>query len=179
MPEKSTLSDQEFIINLYDNYYPIIKKKAYEITNDYSIVEDLINEAFYKLIKKVDTLRSLGCSERASYIVYTIRSVSYDYLRKQNRQSHHSFLGIEDDLAESITYTGPSIEEICVTQEDFKTALSQLSTRDRELLFYKHVLDLSPKDIANIMDINHNNIWQYLTRARRRAYKILTTKGGE
>jgi RNA polymerase sigma-70 factor (ECF subfamily) len=71
------------------------------------------------------------------------------------------------------------MEEICATQEDFKTALSQLSARDRELLFYKYVLDLSPKGIADIVGINHNHIWKYLTRARHRAYKILTTKGGE
>lgn len=173
--------DKEFIRDLYENYYPIMKKKAYEMTNDYSVVGDLINDAFIKLINKVEVLRSLECGSRTSYIVYTVRNVCIDYIRKQARQSEHMFLGISDDLTDSISDAKAAVEEICSTKEDYEElgkALYQLSERDKNLLYYKYNLELKDKEIADIMDISENNIRQYLTRARRRAYKILTDKGG-
>lgn len=65
--------DRAFIQLLYEQYYPVMKKKAYEISRDYNATNDLVNNSFIKLIDKIPTLRSLDCCKRTAYIVYTIK----------------------------------------------------------------------------------------------------------
>ena len=170
--------DRSFIAQLYEQYYPIMKKKAYELTRDYSITDDLVNDAIIKLIKKIPTLRSLDCYKRTTYIVYTIRGVAINHNRQQAAKSKKVYLGMSDDLMDSIPDT-ITIDEICATKEDYRElgeAIGQLSERDRSLLYNKYNLELSDTEIAKIMDIPINNVRVYLMRARQRALKILTRR---
>ncbi|HWP97364.1 MAG TPA: sigma-70 family RNA polymerase sigma factor [Syntrophomonadaceae bacterium] len=174
--------DRHFIEQLYEQYYPIMKKKAYEISDDYNIVDDLINEAFIKLMEKISLLRSLGCCKRTSYIVHTIRNISINHNKRHVAESRIMFLGISDDLVESIPDPKVIIEEIAAAKEDYLElgqAIQQLPERDRYLLFCKYNLDLSDREIGKILNISSNNIREYLARARRRVIKILTKRGAE
>ncbi|ADY54474.1 RNA polymerase, sigma-24 subunit, ECF subfamily [Syntrophobotulus glycolicus DSM 8271] len=174
--------DRYFIAQLYKQYYPLMKKKAYEILHDYSVIDDLINDAFIKLIGKISILRSLECYKRTSYIVNTIRNISINYNKQYAAKSEKMFLGMSDDLMESIPDMKFAMQEICSTKDDYielGEAMEQLSKRDRDLLYNKYNLELSDKEIADIMGISLNNIREYLTRARRRAFKILTRREDE
>jgi len=79
-----------------------------------------------------------------------------------------------DSIPDTIT-----IDEVYATKEDYRAlgeAIEQLSERDRNLLYNKYNLELSDKEIAEIMGIPINNIRVYLIRARQRALKILTRR---
>lgn len=171
--------DRDFIAELYRQYYPIMKKKAYEITGDYNIVDDLIDDAFVKLIDKISILRNMECCKRASYIVHTIRNISINYCIRCSGMEAKEFLGMSDDLMGSIPEDKPTVEKI-FAKEDCKellAAIQELKERDRDLLYYKYNLELSDKKIAETMDIPANNIREYLVRARRRVLNILGGKG--
>ncbi len=65
-------NDKEYITSLYRQYYPLMKKRAFGFTKDYDVVDDLIQDAFLKLIPKISLLRPLNCYKINSYLVYTI-----------------------------------------------------------------------------------------------------------
>ncbi|ADY57018.1 RNA polymerase, sigma-24 subunit, ECF subfamily [Syntrophobotulus glycolicus DSM 8271] len=172
--------DREYITELYVQYYSIMKKTAYQILRNYDIVDDLINEAFLKLIEKISTLRALECCKRTSYIVYTIRNISIDYIKHRTVETKMVFMGMEDDLMDSIPDTANTPEEISAAKETYEelgAAIETLSERDRDLLYCKYNLELKEKEIAEVMNIPVNNIRQYLVRARRRALKTLNERG--
>ena len=52
-------SDKEFMKNIFEKYYATMKKKAYEVTNNRNVVEDIVSEAFVNLIRHIDTVRGL------------------------------------------------------------------------------------------------------------------------
>lgn len=56
--------------------------------------------------------------------------------------------------------------------------LSELSERDQTLLYNKYILEWSDHKLAASMDVQAVNIRSYLTRARRRAMKLLLKNGG-
>lgn len=173
--------DRNFIGELYKKYYPIMKSKAYEIVRDYSVVDDLINEAFIRLISKIEILRKLECCKRSAYIVYTIRNLSINYSKRRSAASEKLFMGLSDDLMGVIPDGRPSIEDAFTAKEGYIEtikAMERLSKRDRDLLFYKYNLNFADKEISEIMDIPVNNIREYLVRARRRALNILEKEGG-
>lgn len=172
-------NDRDFLSQLYEQYYPVMKKKAYAITHDYNVVDDLINDAFIKLIDKVSILRSLDCCKRASYIVHTVRNISLNYVKRREANNKKRFLGKEDDVLDSLLDTAATAEDSYLRREESRElgqAISRLSERDRDLLYNKYNLELSNKEISELMDIPVNNIRQYLVRARRRAWKVLNEK---
>lgn len=170
-------NDKEYITNLYLKYYPLMKKRAYSITGDFGIVDDLIQDAFLKLIPKIPLLRSLDCYKRTSYIVYTLKHVCLDYIRKKVRRSQRSFSGLTDDIADHVPDLQAATEENFLHEEEMKTleqTLFQLSEKDRNLLYFKYIMELSDKEISEIMDIPAQHVRMYIARARQRAFRKLS-----
>ncbi|RRJ66053.1 sigma-70 family RNA polymerase sigma factor [Paenibacillus oralis] len=170
-------NDKEYITNLYLKYYPLMKKRAYSITGDFGIVDDLIQDAFLKLMPKIPLLRSLDCYKRTSYIVYTLKHVCLDYIRKKARRSKRSFSGLTDDIADHIPDLQAATEENFLHEEEMKTfeqTLFQLSEKDRNLLYFKYIMELSDKEISEIMDIPAQHVRMYIARARQRAFRKLS-----
>ncbi|RUT46316.1 hypothetical protein EJP82_12635 [Paenibacillus anaericanus] len=77
--------DKAYIAHLYEKYNPLLKKQAHSIIWDYGMVDDLIQDAFSKLIPKIPLLWTLNDYQITSYIVYTLRHVCLDYIRKKSR----------------------------------------------------------------------------------------------
>lgn len=174
-------SDREFISGLYIQYYPIMKKKAYEITCDINVIDDIIHDAFIKLLDKIPILRSLNCYKQTSYIVTTIKNTAIDHVRKRNINADKQFLGEENDMTETIEDTAMTAEEAYIVREDSENLgelMCKLSKRDRDLLYNKYIFELSNKEISELMDIPINNIRQYLVRARKRALRLLSSENG-
>lgn len=170
--------EKKFILNLYQQYYPLMKHRAYSIVKDYGIVDDLIQEAFVKLIPKIPLLQSLTTYKLTSYIVYTMKHVCLDYIRKETRRAQHAFYGERDDVADQIPDLQAATEENYMQFEEFEVleqALLQLSERDRNLLFFKYNMELSDKEIERLLGIPAQHVRQYIARARRRALNTLNT----
>lgn len=168
--------DVVFLTELYDRYYPIMKKKAYEILQDYDIVDDMIQESFVRLISKAALLRSLDLHKQVSYLVHTVHNTSINHAKQRKRHLNHTSSGITADSIEQIADKQPSIEEMYSLKEDYTEIakiLSELSERDQTLLYNKYILEWSDHKLAASMDVQAVNIRSYLTRARRRAMKLL------
>ncbi|MBE3595187.1 MAG: sigma-70 family RNA polymerase sigma factor [Candidatus Carbobacillus altaicus] len=166
--------DKQFITNLYLKHYPLLKKQAYNITGEYGIVDDLIHDAFLKLIPKIPLLRSLSCYKVTSYVVYTVRHVCLDYIR---RRSRHTFTGLSEDIANQIPDEQAATEEEFIKHEELKgmeQVLFQLSERDRSLLYYKYNMEMKDREIAELLNIPANHVRQYIARARHRAFLKLS-----
>ncbi|AIQ13850.1 RNA polymerase sigma factor [Paenibacillus durus] len=175
-------SDRAYMTDLYQQYYPLMKKKAYDMVRDYAITGDLFQDAFIKLVPKISLLQSLDSCKRTSYIVYTIRSVCMDHIRKQARGSQKLRMDGTVDPVEEVADAQASPEEQTIKRESYEAlgrALEYIPERDRHLLVYKYLMGLKDKEIASIMDIPIRNIQGYLTRARPRAQAALTKERGE
>lgn len=173
--------DVVFLTELYDRYYPIMKKKAYEILQDYDVVDDMIQESFVRLISKATLLRSLEPHKQVSYLVHTVHNTTINHAKQRKRHLNHTSSGITADSIEQIADKQPSIEEMYSLKEDYTEIaklLSELSERDQTLLYNKYILEWSDHELAASMDVQAVNIRSYLTRARRRAMKLLLKKGG-
>lgn len=163
-----------FVTELYIRYYPMMRKKAFEITRDHSVVEDIIQDAFIRLIRKITLLKSLDPGKRVSYILQTTRNTALNYLKQHAKNKKHTTNCYQD--LEWVSDSQTSIEDMYNTKEGLRSVsmiISALPKRDRMLLYNKYILDLDDKDISRSMKIPKANIRSYLTRARQRALKML------
>lgn len=169
--------DKAFILNLYKDYYALVRKIVYDITRDSNQVEDLANDTFIRLIEKISTIRTLESCSLAAYIVYTTKSVAINFRKHGYVQQKHLYFGEDADLAERIpSLTENIIEERIVHQEEIselREALLKLSEKYKELLYFKYILELHDREIADILNIAPDSVRQYLTRARREAKELM------
>ena len=169
-------SDREFLIELYQSHYDIVYRKIRAIIGDKAEVEDLCQECFIRLIKKISVLRSLKCNILTGYVVITSKNLAVNYLKHRRVQDQHIYYDIEDDPASNLQDPGIGAEELIEHQENVEEvshAINQLPERQRTMLYLKYILDLSDNEIAQLLGISPDSVRVYLHRARQQARAIL------
>jgi RNA polymerase sigma factor, sigma-70 family len=169
--------DKTFILNLYRNYYGLVRKNVYHITRNADHAEDLVNDTFIRLIEKISIIRTLESCSLVAYVVYTSRNVAINFIKHRDVQQRHLYFGEDADLAERIPrLTDNIIEERIVHQEEItelRDAILRLPEKHKELLYFKYILELHDREIADILNIAPDSVRQYLTRARREAKDLM------
>ncbi|MGI6175719.1 MAG: RNA polymerase sigma factor [Christensenellales bacterium] len=166
--------DRDFMLYIYDHYYDLMAKHALQIVQDRSLMEDMVHEAFVKLIKYIKKLRMLESYNLPSYLVYTMRSVCINYLNKSSTKREAS--GLQEDYMGEITDRVDHVEEQVLTAIDIEKlaeCLSRLPEKDRNLLSFKYFLDMSDEEIASTMGIKQEYVRVYIHRARKKALHIM------
>jgi len=169
-------NDKFFMINLYTDYYGLVRKTVYNITHDANNTEDLIQDTFIKLIGKISLLRTLDSCKTAAYVVYTSRSVAINYIKHKDVQKKHASYGGDADLSEKIFNLDDTIENRIIQREELEewgNAILRLPDKQKDLLYFKYILEISDAEIAEIFGITPGSVRQYLTRARREAKDLI------
>lgn len=163
---------------IYIKYKRLMYATASKFTHNKEDQKDIVQTAMERLIKILSVPNAKKRCVSGGYIVFTIRSVAIDFLRKQNRETERC-ISIEDDRLAEIAITDGSLDDLLL-REDSKERLwslwAKLSTEDRILLEGKHILDLTDEELAGILDCKTASIRMKLTRARRRAVKLLSER---
>lgn len=168
--------ERAFMLELYKNYYNLARKNIFNITQSKENVEDLINDVFIKLIEKVSLLRTFECCKLTTYIVYTVKSVAINYLKHQAVEAKHSYNSDSTDFLNDYAETDDSFDTKLVRQEQMESlgkAISLLPQGQKDLLYFKYLLEMSDQEIGETLGIAANSVRQYLTRARRNARRLM------
>lgn len=179
-----TLCDDEdsrqFFIDLYRDYKPLMYRTALSYVRNPSTAEDLVHDALVKLIEKEDTITKLRRCTLVSYIVYTIRNLSKNYLRRQSLEQQH-FVDVDINSNEfQAVDDAPLPEEIMLMSErrgEFIEIWDNLPDDTKVLLEGKYILCLSDEELAAEFDCSPNSIRMKLTRARRRVIQLIKEGG--
>lgn len=172
--EKDSMSDQEFIARTYKEYERLMYYTARKYNSNLQTCEDVMQEALIRLIKKVDLLRTLNEYALINYIVVTIRNLSIDVLKKA---------GVEQKKVISLSdvdeRTGAhhiSLDDALIKEEKGRKlaqVLQEMDPQDRWLLECRYFLDYDDEQLANGLGCQPRSVRMKLTRARRKALKLM------
>lgn len=174
-------SDKEFIIQLYEEYHRLMFFVVKQYIPDFSIHEDIVQECLVNLIKKVETLKPMERCALSGYVVSTVRNTSINYLKHQGRILKHQTL-IEDDKEDEVLAVGASMDELITLMEHkskLKAIWPMLRQEEQILLEGKYILGYSDRELALQLKCKPDSIRMKLTRARRKALKLLVEQEGE
>ena len=172
--------EMEFIQKLYLEYQPLVRRKIKDIVGNNSEIEDLINDTFLKLAKKISILKTLNDSKRIAYIAITAKRVAINFIKHRDTQNMYIYYGWEADI-------GTSIED----EEDFRyieddvtihmliDAVQRLPEKDKYLLYFKYYLEMTNMEIAEEIGIHPNSVREYLTRVRRKAKALIEKENND
>lgn len=153
----------DLISKMFINKMSIIYSYLLKLGCSQEDAEDIIQDTFYKAIKYID---GLDTSQISSWLFKVAVNKYYDLCRKKNRFVHVS-------IDEEIFKVSPSDSTLCEDyiidlerKEEVLRVLNTLNDIQKNLLILKYSLNLSYKEIAEILDINESTVKTYLFRAR-------------
>lgn len=139
--------------------------------------EDIVQSALERLIKIFSAPGKKRCIS-AGYIVFTTRSAAIDHLRRQGQDAEHCIHIDNDQLAE-IAATDELLEDMLIPPDNVERLWAiwpELPADDRLLLEGRYILEMTDQELSQLIPCKPSSVRMKLTRARRRAFKLLTAR---
>lgn len=133
---------------IYKEYYLTVYKYLLCLTNNSDIAEELTQETFYKMLKKIHTFK--GNSKLSVWLCEIAKNLWYDYLRKKKIKTISY-----DELKNSDSMVNKeSIENNYINKEEFDETTKKIENLDslsKRVLYLRLNSDMSFKEIGSIL----------------------------
>jgi RNA polymerase sigma-70 factor (ECF subfamily) len=135
-------------------------------TNDPAAADDLLQEAYYRLLRSTTTFESED--HRRNYLF----RIATNLIRDRYRRPRIDNAQLPERSDSEIAASGDLAKE---TQQraDLERAMSQLSHRERELVWLAYGVGSTHREIAGMLGLRTGSIKPLLFRARRKLARIL------
>jgi RNA polymerase sigma-70 factor, ECF subfamily len=163
------------LVNRYKNK---VFSLVYRFTNDYGDAQDISQEVFINVFRKLYTF-----SEKASFSTWVYR-ISYNYCIDWTRKNKKRLRQepVYDEQIE-LADTGMNVEESFLEMQKrvhLRKAILQLDEKYRNVLILFHFQELSYEEIGEVMQLPVKTVETRLYRGRQQLRKYLSgIPGGE
>lgn len=149
---------------IYDGFLPNLYAYGKKLAPGFELLDDCIQELFLELYTH---RKNLSTPENLEYyLLKSIRRIVFHKIKKENR-----FINLEDSLTKSFLF---ELELDNYTNEDFKeekidlvkSALSELTTNQREILYLKFYNNLNYNEIGDLLGVRPDS-------AKKQIYRII------
>lgn len=133
------------IEKIYKEYYQIVYKYLLCLTRDSDIAEELTQETFYKMIKKIHTFR--GDAKISVWLCEIAKNLWYDELRKKKKVVE---IYQENNEIES----SQNIEEEFINKEESSKLVEKIEKLDeitKRVIYLRLNSELSFKEIGQVL----------------------------
>lgn len=158
------------VAHLFDQEGVALVRMARLFTDDRNAAEDLVQEAFIRLHKSAHRIQSHD--KAAAYL----RSIVINLARDHNRRG---LMSLRHQEAVPAGTTPEAPEDRLILDEQQVLLLDELralSPRQRDCIFLRFYLELSEREIADVLGISPNSV---KTHFRRGLASLRGTIGGE
>lgn len=156
--------DREQFERLYYKYNRIMYKAAMDILHSHELAEDALSTAFLNISRNFSNISSFPSAKIKNYCIIVIKNTAADILRKEKKF-------ITDPETE---YTEIADAENIETISDYnllKKAISSMSDKEQEILYLRCIMNMSFREIGNILNIKEGTARQRMAQARNSLMK--------
>lgn len=159
---------------IYNEYYDLAYGAVYYIVRDHAAAEDVIQEAFLKLISRRPEFENE--SKFFAWLKVVTRNSAINDLRKNKRHRNHveaeSVLNYIEAKQDHATSTEKTVE-VKMMEEAIQEHLQNMKPEYRAIILYRWKYGMSYKEIADSLGTSEDIIRQRLFRARENMRKVL------
>ena len=147
---------------IYKQYADVLFRYGIQFTSDESLVKDAIHDVYVKLYNDRQYLKK---EVNIKFYLFTcLKNHLYNLLK---RELFFDKIEIEEN-----EYLDPTAEEQVTTalsqnelQQTVRKVLSLLTDRQREIIYYRYIEELSIEEIASLMDMNYQSVQNSIQRS--------------
>ena len=147
---KAASGDREAFRELVLEHSHAMFRLAWRLTGNASTAEDIVQETFIKVWKKIGTFRAE--SSFRSWLHRITVNTAMDYLRKQSRRNKFE---VEDPKYEQLEHSAglPSQDMQIDISKQIEVAMRHLTKTERSALMLRHFEGHSINEISEILEI--------------------------
>lgn len=126
---------------------------------DQSLVEDIFQDTFLKVIQSVKSGRYSDNGKFLSWVMRIAHNLIIDHFRRLKQMNTISNDDYESDIFNSKQFAGENIEDVIVKKQihqDVRKMISNLPDDQKEVVILRHYAGLSFKEIADITQVSIN-----------------------
>ena len=177
---KLSLEDVEYYTQVYNDYYKLMYSVAWKYADDCNMVEDIVSDSNLALMRRIDVLRGIAPDKLQAYITTTVKNMAVNYHRK--KKTARKRLAVYE-LAEQVEATDTDLLLQIEIKEEYQSLLRSmhsLTRKERSILCMRFFMQLSTREIANMVGLSPSSIRTYICRSRQKIRNYLneeTQKG--
>jgi RNA polymerase sigma-70 factor (sigma-E family) len=141
---------------LYEDHFPSALSLAYLLTGDRDLAEDLVQDAFVRLIGHFGSLRRRDSFD--AYLKRTIVNLSYTTFRR--RRVERSYLARQHAFDSGQAHALPDVEQ----RDELWLQLQTLAPRQRATLVLRYYEDLSEHQTAEVLGCSVRTVKSLVAR---------------
>ena len=157
---------QKFEI-IYQTYRQLMYYVANHILGNTQDAEDVVHDAFIKIIENIEKFSDPKCPQTRAFIVTITENKAIDLYRKRKS---HDIIPLEEAY---IGVPEPSKIEQIEESDALTKAILSLPGRYREVLLLKYAQGYSMDEVAAILSTTGENVKKLIQRARKKLEAIL------
>ena len=154
------------IEQIYAEYKNDMLYTALGIVKNYDHAEDIVQLAFIRIMKHIEKIDGLPVNEMKGYIVYIVKNLSIDYIRKQNHDKTVSYDHIEYSIDTGDTLEVTAIQNLAAGM--IKKKMREMDDKYALPLILKYTLEFSYTEIADLLGITIENVKVRCFRGRQK-----------
>lgn len=157
---------------IYREYRNLMFHVANKILQNEHDSEDVVHQAFLKLIEIIDTIDEAKCPKTRNLVVTIVERKAIDLYRTRKRRT---ILSLDE---ENINVPVNSDIENIPDNSLIAVAIATLPTKYRELLLLKYDSGYSEKEIARLLSMTEATVKKTIQRAKAKLGSILAELEG-
>lgn len=161
--------DREALGFLYARYADNIYGYVRSIVRDHHEAEDITQHVFAKMMRVIDKYEEREVPFFA-WMLRVARNVAVDHIRSER-------LVPVEEIRATATASGEVDPTACARSDELREALAQIPVAQRQVLLMRHVIGLSPAEIAGLTGKSEGSIHGLHHRGRRAMAAELASRG--
>lgn len=166
--------DREALAELYDRYQQHLFRYLLQLTPDYGLAEEILQDTFVAVWKSARTFE--GRSTVLTWLISITRRQAHNTLRR------HKLPTVDEAGFEELAATEPEPEDFTlasVARDELTTAFKQLAPVHREIIVLIFIEELSYPEVANVLGIPVGTVKSRLSNAKRTLRTLLDHRDRE
>ena len=151
---------------IYTHYIQVLYNYGLQITPDSEIVKDCIQDVFVKIYK---AKKKLTVPQNPKvYLMIALKNNIYNTFNQERLQKNYAFSLYQTE--EQLTVKNEFIDQEARHEEmnNIKRMMKILTPRQREVIYYRFIEELSYDDICQIMGLNYQSAYNLLQRKKKK-----------
>mgnify|MGYP001050996718 FL=1 len=151
---------------IYTHYIQVLYNYGLQITPDSEIVKDCIQDVFVKIYK---AKKKLTVPQNPKvYLMIALKNNIYNTFNQERLQKNYAFSLYQTE--EQLTVKNEFIDQEARHEEmnNIKRMMKILTPRQREVIYYRFIEELSYDDICQIMGLNYQSAYNLLQRSLKK-----------
>lgn len=153
---------------LYATFAPGAAQLAYLLTGDRHLAEDLVQEAFVKMLGRFEHLRKPDSFQ--AYLNRIVVNLSRRHWRRRNLERR--YVSREQNLSARVVLEAPDLG----TSDELWTAVQRLPYRQRAAIVLRFYEDMSEHQTAELLDCTPKAVRSLVGRAKE-SLRSMTEQG--